>query len=383
MSGLYIHIPFCTYKCSYCNFYSIVNKNDIEIYKKYIESLISELKLRISDYKSEIETIYFGGGTPSVLGADSLQYLLDNILNIVYNHNKDFKNTDLNTNFIKEITIESNINDINAEYIKFLENIPNIRLSLGIQTFNEKSLDIINRHTEKKDIINTLKLINKSSLENISLDFICGLPLNSENQIRDDILFSLDLLSKTKHFSLYYLELTDSLQRKWKDLLPNDEESVIYYKKASDTLEGLGFKRYEVSNYSLPNYNSIHNSNYWFLKDYIGIGVSAVGCYNDNRYSNVKILKDYFNFIYNNNLPIKENEYLDIETRKKEFIFLSLRTVKGINIDRYNNCFNEVFYDNYYNIINNNKEYFNISNNYLSIKKSYFDYVDEISILLL
>ena len=316
------------------------------------------------------------------MGADSLQYLLDNILNIVYNHNKDFKNTDLNTNFIKEITIESNINDINAEYIKFLENIPNIRLSLGIQTFNEKSLDIINRHTEKKDIINTLKLINKSSLENISLDFICGLPLNSENQIRDDILFSLDLLSKTKHFSLYYLELTDSLQRKWKDLLPNDEESVIYYKKASDTLEGLGFKRYEVSNYSLPNYNSIHNSNYWFLKDYIGIGVSAVGCYNDNRYSNVKILKDYFNFIYNNNLPIKENEYLDIETRKKEFIFLSLRTVKGINIDRYNNCFNEVFYDNYYNIINNNKEYFNISNNYLSIKKSYFDYVDEISILL-
>ncbi|MEI0558544.1 radical SAM family heme chaperone HemW [Brachyspira intermedia] len=382
MSGLYIHIPFCTYKCSYCNFYSIVNKNDIEIHKKYIESLISELKLRISDYKSEIKTIYFGGGTPSVLGAYLLKYLLDNILNIVHNYNRNLKNIYLNTNFIKEITIESNINDINAEYINFLENIPNIRLSLGIQTFNEKSLAIINRHTDKKDIINTLKLINKSSLENISLDFICGLPLNSENQIRDDILFSLDLLHKTKHFSLYYLELTDSLQRKWEDFLPNEEESVIYYKKASDTLEGLGFKRYEVSNYSMPNYNSIHNSNYWLLKDYIGIGVSAVGCYNDNRYSNVKILKDYFDFIDNNNLPTKENEYLDIETRKKEFIFLSLRTVKGININEYKNYFNEEFYDKYYHIINNNK-YFNISNNYLSIKKSYFDYVDEISLLLL
>ncbi|CRF34421.1 coproporphyrinogen III oxidase [Brachyspira suanatina] len=376
MSGLYIHIPFCTYKCSYCNFYSIVNMNNREIYKKYAESLISELKLRIQNYESYIETIYFGGGTPSVLGADLLKYLLDNILNIV--HNKD-----LNTNLIKEITIESNINDINNEYIKFLENIPNIRLSLGIQTFNEKSLSVINRHTDKKDIINTLKLINKSSLENISLDFICGLHLNSENQIRDDILFSYDLLPKLKHFSLYYLELTESLQRKWKDLLPNEEESVIYYKKASDTLEGIGFKRYEVSNYSLYNYNSIHNSNYWLLKDYIGIGVSAVGCYNDNRYSNVKIIKDYFNFIDNNNLPIKENEYLDIDTRKKEFIFLSLRTVKGINIDRYNNYFNENFYDEYYHIINNNSKYFNISNNYLSIKKSYFDYVDEISILLL
>ncbi|KLI44355.1 radical SAM family heme chaperone HemW [Brachyspira hyodysenteriae] len=375
MSGLYIHIPFCTYKCSYCNFYSIVNMNKIEIYKRYIEALILELKLRISDYKSEIETIYLGGGTPSVLGADLLKYLLDNILNIV--HNKD-----LNTNFIKEITIESNINDINNEYIKFLENIPNIRLSLGIQTFNEKSLSIINRHIDKKDIIKALKLINKSSLENISLDFICGLPLNSENQIVDDILFSYDLLPKLKHFSLYYLELTESLQKKWKDILPSEEESTIYYKKASDTLEGLGFKRYEVSNYSLPNYNSIHNSNYWLLKDYIGIGVSAVGCYNDNRYSNVKMIRDYFDFIDKNKLPIYENEYLDIDIRKKEFIFLSLRTVKGINIDKYNNYFNEVFYDKYYNIINNNNKYFDISNNYLSIKKSYFDYVDEISILL-
>ncbi|AUJ49474.1 coproporphyrinogen III oxidase [Brachyspira hyodysenteriae] len=377
MSGLYIHIPFCTYKCSYCNFYSIVNMNKIEIYKRYIEALILELKLRISDYKSEIETIYLGGGTPSVLGADLLKYLLDNILNIVHIHNKD-----LNTNFIKEITIESNINDINNEYIKFLENIPNIRLSLGIQTFNEKSLSVINRHIDKKDIIKALKLINKSSLENISLDFICGLPLNSENQIVDDILFSYDLLPKLKHFSLYYLELTESLQKKWKDILPSEEESIIYYKKASDTLEGLGFKRYEVSNYSLPNYNSIHNSNYWLLKDYIGIGVSAVGCYNDNRYSNVKMIRDYFDFIDKNKLPIYENEYLDIDIRKKEFIFLSLRTVKGINIDKYNNYFNEVFYDKYYNIINNNNKYFDISNNYLSIKKSYFDYVDEISILL-
>ncbi|KLI48113.1 coproporphyrinogen III oxidase [Brachyspira hyodysenteriae] len=375
MSGLYIHIPFCTYKCSYCNFYSIVNMNKIEIYKRYIEALILELKLRISDYKSEIETIYLGGGTPSVLGADLLKYLLDNILNIV--HNKD-----LNTNFIKEITIESNINDINNEYIKFLENIPNIRLSLGIQTFNEKSLAIINRHTDKKDIIKALKLINKSSLKNISLDFICGLPLNSENQIVDDILFSYDLLPKLKHFSLYYLELTESLHKKWKEILPSEEESTIYYKKASDTLEGLGFKRYEVSNYSLPNYNSIHNSNYWLLKDYIGIGVSALGCYNDNRYSNVKMIRDYFDFIDKNKLPIYENEYLDIDIRKKEFIFLSLRTVKGINIDKYNNYFNEVFYDKYYNIINNNNKYFDISNNYLSIKKSYFDYVDEISILL-
>lgn len=348
--------------------------NDREIYKNYTEALISELKLRIKDYKSQIETIYLGGGTPSVLGSDLLKYLLHNVLDIVYSHN--------NNKLIKEITIESNVNDINTEYINFLESIQNIRLSLGIQTFNEKSLAIINRHTDKKDIINALKIINKSSLENISIDFICGLPLNSENQIRDDILFSLDLIEKVKHVSLYYLELTESLKKKWQNMLPSDEESVIYYKKASDTLEGIGFKRYEISNYSLENYNSIHNSNYWLLKDYIGIGVSAAGCYDEKRYENIRLIKDYFNSLNRKMLPEKSSEHLDIETRKKEFIFLSLRTVKGIDIDKYNNCFNEVFYDKYYKIVSNNNKYFNISNNYLSIKKSYFDFADEISILL-
>ena len=375
MSGLYIHIPFCTYKCSYCNFYSIVNMNDENIYKKYIDALIIELKLRIKNYNQKIETIYLGGGTPSVLGADLLKYFLDNVLNIIDSHNgiKD----------IKEITIESNINDINKEYISFLESVSNIRLSLGIQTFNEKSLSIINRYTEKRDIINALKLINKSSLENISLDFICGLPLNTENQIKDDILFSYDLLPKVKHASLYYLELTESLKKKWSDILPSDEESVIYYKKASDTLENLGLIRYEVSNFSLIGFQSIHNSNYWLLKDYLGLGVSAVGCYDNTRYENVKILKDYFNFLYNYKLPLKDKEFLDEDTRKKEFIFLSLRTVKGINIDKYNCMFNENFYLKYQKIVNNNNEYFNISNEYLSIKKYYFNYIDEISLLLL
>ncbi|WP_028329977.1 radical SAM family heme chaperone HemW [Brachyspira alvinipulli] len=375
MSGLYIHIPFCTYKCSYCNFYSIVNMNSEDIYKKYIEALIIEFKLRIKNYNQKIETIYLGGGTPSVLGADLLKYLLDNVLNIIYSHN-GIKN-------IKEITIESNINDINKEYISFLESVSNIRLSFGIQTFNEKSLSIINRHTEKRDIINALRLINKSSLKNISLDFICGLPLNTENQIKDDILFSYDLLPKVKHASLYYLELTESLKKKWLDILPSDEESVIYYKKASDTLENLGLIRYEVSNFSLIGFQSIHNSNYWLLKDYLGLGVSAVGCYDNTRYENVKILKDYFNFLYNYKLPVKDKEFLDEDTRKKEFIFLSLRTVKGININKYNCMFNENFYLKYQKIVNNNNEYFNISNEYLSIKKYYFNYIDEISLLLL
>ena len=375
MSGLYIHIPFCTYKCSYCNFYSVVNMNKREIYKNYTEALISELKLRIKDYNEEINTIYFGGGTPSVLNADLLKYLLKNILNILKNH-QDIK-------LIKEITIESNINNINTEYINFLETVDNIRISLGLQTFNEKSLSLINRHTELEEIVNALKIINNSKIENISLDFISGLPLNDKLQTKKDILKALELLPKTKHISLYYLELTKSLEEKWRDYLPREEESVEYYEISSNTLKDLGFIRYEISNYAINNYESIHNSNYWKLKNYLGLGASAVGYYNSERYENIKIIKDYIENVKQNKKPAKEIEYIDRETQKKEFIFLSLRTVKGIDINHYNSLFKEDFIDKYSSIIKNNKNYFLITYEYLSIKENYFNYADEISLLFL
>ena len=375
MSGLYIHIPFCTYKCSYCNFYSVVNMNKREIYKNYTEALISELKLRIKDYNEEINTIYFGGGTPSVLNADLLKYLLENILNILKNH-QDIK-------LIKEITIESNINNINTEYINFLETVDNIRISLGLQTFNEKSLSLINRHTELEEIVNALKIINNSKIENISLDFISGLPLNDKLQTKKDILKALELLPKTKHISLYYLELTKSLEEKWRDYLPREEESVEYYEISSNTLKDLGFIRYEISNYAINNYESIHNSNYWKLKNYLGLGASAVGYYNSERYENIKIIKDYIENVKQNKKPNREIEYIDRETQKKEFIFLSLRTVKGIDINHYNSLFKEDFIDKYSSIIKNNKNYFLITYEYLSIKENYFNYADEISLLFL
>lgn len=375
MSGLYIHIPFCTYKCSYCNFFSVVNMNEKEIYKNYAYALIEELKLRIDDYNEEINTIYFGGGTPSVLNANLLKYLLDNILNILKNY-QDIK-------LIKEITIESNINDINSEYINFLESIDNIRISLGLQTFNEKALSLINRHTELEEIVNALKIINNSTIENISLDFISGLPLNNKLQTKKDILKALELLPKTKHISLYYLELTKSLEEKWRDYLPKEDESVEYYEISSNTLKDLGFIRYEISNYSINNYESIHNSNYWKLKNYLGLGASAVGYYNRERYENIKNVKTYIEHIKQNKKPIKEIEYIDRETQKKEFIFLSLRTVKGININNYNKMFKEDFKDKYSSIIKNNKNYFLITDEYLSIKENYFNYADEISLLFL
>lgn len=374
---LYIHIPFCVYKCAYCNFYSVVNMNSPDLYKKYLDALIKEFEIRIKDYKKNIETIYIGGGTPSIIGAKMLEYFFEKLFEVINKNNND------EIDEIKEITIEFNINDINKESLKVISQIKNIRLSIGIQTFNEESLKIINRKTDKNDIIEALKLINKSNLENISVDFICGLPLNDKEQSKKDILQAFDLLPKIKHISLYYLELNDSLKNKWRDFLPTEEDCVYYYNLAKETIESFGLMRYEISNYAFSNYESIHNSGYWDLKDYLGIGAGAFGCYKNNRYENTKNIKDYLEILSQNKLPIKNIEYLDSDTRKKEFIFLSLRTVKGINFLNYKKLFREDFIDKHSEIINKHTKYFIISKEYLSIKKIYFDYADEISLLFL
>ena len=369
---LYIHIPFCAHKCVYCNFYSVVNMNSPNLYKKYLDALIKEFEIRINNFDGNIETIYIGGGTPSIIGANMLEYFFDKLFKVINRKDK-----------IKEITIEFNINDVNEYSLKVISQIKNIRLSIGIQTFNEDSLKIINRQTKKEDIINVLKLINKSELKNISADFICGLPLNDREQSKKDIVFAFDLLPKIKHISLYYLEINDSLKNKWAYFLPSEEDSVGYYNIAAETIENFGLKRYEISNYAISGYESIHNSGYWNLKDYLGIGAGAFGCYKNSRYENTKNIKEYLEIVSENKFPTKNIEYLDSEKRKREFIFLSLRTVKGINLLYYKKLFKENFMDKYSKIINKHLEYFIISKEYLSIKKIYFDYADEIILLLM
>jgi len=347
--------------------------NSKDLYKKYLDALIEECEIRIKDYADEIKTIYLGGGTPSIVGADLLEYFFNKLFKVI------------NLDKIKETTVEFNVNDVNEKTLEVVSSVKNIRLSLGLQTFNENSLNMINRGTQKKDLIKALKLINLSSMENISLDFICGLPLNDIEQSKNDVLYAFDLLPKIKHISLYYLELGDSLKNKWRDFLPTEYEAVNYYEAARKTIESLGLSRYEISNYAVSGYESLHNYNYWSLKDYLGIGAGAFGCYDNSRYENTKNVKDYLNSIEEKKSPVKSEEYLDAKIREREFLFLSLRTAKGINISRYDNLFggDKSFNEKYSKIINRNKEYFVIYKENLSIKKRYFDYADQISLLLL
>lgn len=369
-SGLYIHIPFCENKCTYCNFFSVTSINSESLFKKYLDCLIKEYDIRAADFKSDIDTVYIGGGTPSIVGYK----LLDNFLGELMKR----------LSGIKEITVEFNINHVNTDILDVISKVKNVRISLGVETFNEKILETINRKTKIEDIEKSLKLINKYSIDNISLDFICALPYSDIKTTKDDISRSLDLTDKIKHISLYYLELEDAIYRKWRLILPDEDTAISSHEAALEVLNSSGFKRYEVSNFAKSeNYISKHNMHYWHLDDYIALGASAVGCYDDIRYKNTVRIKDYIKYLDEGFRAPFTEEYLNLETRKKEFIFLSLRTISGISLKNYERLFKEDFLTNYSDIILKNSEYFHVTNEYIYVYEKYFNYVDEISLLLL
>lgn len=369
-SGLYIHIPFCENKCLYCNFFSAVNMNDYEVFERYLNAVILEYDIRIKDFNTKIDTVYIGGGTPSIIGYK----LLDSFLERLFKRLSD----------IKEITIEFNVNHVEENILKVISGLKNARVSLGVQTFDEHILETIKRKTKKEDILHAIKLIDNSLVDNISLDFICALPLSLADTTAKDISYAFNILPKIKHISLYYLETSNALYNKWKDILPHEETAIKAYENAIEVLRSFDIKRYEVSNFSLnSDYASKHNMHYWKLDDYLALGASAFGCYENIRYENTKNIKNYMSYIENSDIEkaTATKEYLDKMTRKKEFIFLSLRTIQGINLKEYERIFEERFLGIYQNIILQYKKYFNITEEYVCVYEEYFNYIDEISLL--
>ena len=374
-SGLYIHIPFCETKCLYCNFFSCTNIKDNDSFKKYLDYLLLEYKLHIDKVNNiNIDTIYIGGGTPSIIPYKLYEFFFSSLFDLI----------DLSS--IKEFTIECNTHHINKEILSFLGNYKNIRLSLGVQSLDDNILKKINRLSNQNEIYNAFKCIeNDNNINNISLDFICGLPDSSIDTTPNDIKNSLNLLSKTNHISLYYLELEDkiNIQKKWSNSLLSEDDLIKSFSKSLNILNDFGFYRYEISSFA-KNKNSFskHNMHYWDIDDYIGLGLSAVGCYNDKRYKNTLSLKTYYDFISNGNLPIDSVDILDHNKKEKEFILLHLRKTDGIDITKYDQIFNEKFCVKYDSVLKKYKTYFNISNNNsLKIKDKYKNYTDEITVL--
>lgn len=329
MSGIYIHIPFCKQACHYCDFHfsTSMKKKD-----EMVLALAKEIGMRkpfdSAQNDNIIETIYFGGGTPSVLSNDEINFLISE----VYKNYKVVENP--------EITLEANPDDLSSERILELSKSPINRLSIGIQSFYEDDLKMMNRAHNSEEAKKCLEEATKY-FDNISLDLIYGIPGMSDEMWRQNIQTALDF--GIPHISSYALTVEpktalSKLIQTGKIAEPQDEVASNHFMILVEMLKKNGFIHYELSNFGKENYFSKNNSAYWLGKKYIGIGPSAHSYDGEKRGWNIANNSLYLKAIQNDELPI-ETEVLTISDRYNEYIMTGLRTIWGVSLDRIENEF--------------------------------------------
>ncbi|WP_035645895.1 radical SAM family heme chaperone HemW [Flavobacterium sp. ASV13] len=332
MSGIYIHIPFCKQACHYCDFHfsTSMKKKD-----EMVLALAKEITVRKNEFENEIvETIYFGGGTPSVLSNEEINFLIAE----VYKNYKVAENP--------EITLESNPDDLSSERILELSKSPINRLSIGIQSFYEEDLKMMNRAHNSAEAKKCLEEATKY-FDNISLDLIYGIPGMSDEMWRQNIQTALDF--GIPHISSYALTVEpktalSKLIQTGKIAEPQDEVASNHFMILVEMLQKNGFIHYELSNFGKENYFSKNNSAYWLGKKYIGIGPSAHSYDGEKRGWNIANNSLYLKAIQNDELPI-ETEILTISDRYNEYIMTGLRTIWGVSLDRIENEFGLEYLD--------------------------------------
>jgi oxygen-independent coproporphyrinogen-3 oxidase len=321
MSGIYIHIPFCKQACHYCDFHfsTSMKKKD-----EMVLALAKEIAIRKNEFENEIiETIYFGGGTPSVLTNDEINFLISEV----------YKNYNVAEN--PEITLEANPDDLSAERILELSKSPINRLSIGIQSFYEEDLKMMNRAHNSAEAIKCLQEATKY-FDNISLDLIYGIPGMSDEMWKQNIETALSF--GIPHISSYALTVEpktalSKLIQTGKIAEPQDEAASNHFMILVETLQKNGFIHYELSNFGKENYFSKNNSAYWLGKKYIGIGPSAHSYDGEKRGWNIANNSLYLKAIQNDELPI-ETEILTCSDRYNEYIMTGLRTIWGVSLER-------------------------------------------------
>ena len=315
--SVYIHIPFCDSVCSYCDFCKFI-KNDEWIYN-YLEELNEEIK---QNYKGEIvNTIYIGGGTPSCLNIDELNKLFE-IINI-FNKSENI-----------EFTFECNIENINEEKLKLLYNNGVNRISIGVQTFNNKFLKFLNRNHNKEMIKEKIELAKQTGFTNINIDLIYALKDQSIEDLKEDLNYFLEL--DITHISTYSLIIEPHTMLYIKNE-ENIEEDLDFemYNTIIDTLGKNGYNHYEVSNFAKVGYESKHNLTYWNNNEYYGFGLGASGYINNIRYDNTRSINEYLK----GNYILDKHELSREEQIENEFI-LGLRKIDGINKEEFFNKYN-------------------------------------------
>lgn len=369
--GLYIHIPFCRKRCSYCDFYLTTNLNLTE---QFVESICKEIKIYSHIYKNNIiDTIFFGGGTPTALTTEELS-------NILYQIFDSF-----NVSKTPEITIECNPEDVIEDKNKFV-NISKMginRISLGIQSFIDTELKYLTRNHNSTEAEESIKMSNYL-FNNVSVDIIYALP----NQSLLDIEYNLSKISKLKinHVSAYTLILEQGtlMYKKMKStnkIEKVEEKAEQLYDKLSDKLTDMGFKHYEVSNYAMPDYESRHNLKYWNFDNYLGLGPSAHSFIENRRFSNVRNLKYYNESLYEGKLPIDEDSLLNKSQLRNDY-FISVFRSKGVDYKKYKKLFDEDFRMKYSTVVDEilNLGFAKISDTRFYLTQKGFAVADEITL---
>ncbi|MQP25262.1 radical SAM family heme chaperone HemW [Flavobacterium sp. LMO8] len=332
MSGIYIHIPFCKQACHYCDFHFSTNlKKKVEM----VLALAKEIEMRKSEFQDEIvETIYFGGGTPSILQIEDLKFLIDE----VYRNYKIVENP--------EITVEANPDDLTENRIIELSKNKVNRLSIGIQSFFEDDLKLMNRAHNLEEAKKCLEIATQY-FDNISIDLIYGVPEMSNEKWLQNIETALSF--GVPHISSYALTVEPKTAlhtfiQKGIIPQPDDEVAQEHFHILVDKLSENGFIHYELSNFGKENYFSKNNSSYWLGKKYIGIGPSAHSYDGKNRGWNVSNNSLYIKSIQENKLPI-EIETLTKTDRYNEYIMTGLRTIWGVSLERIEQEFGKTYLD--------------------------------------
>jgi oxygen-independent coproporphyrinogen-3 oxidase len=333
MAGIYVHIPFCKRRCVYCDFYSTTHS---EWRQQYVAALCHELTSR-KDYLAdeEVESVYLGGGTPSQLTLEQLRLILDTIYKVYRVRAR------------AEVTMECNPDDLTPEYIAQLRTLPVNRLSMGIQTFHEPTLQLLQRRHTARQAIEAYRRCREAGFTNISIDLMYGLPGETLPRWQDDLRQALVL--KPEHISAYHLIYEEGtalwrLREEHRVAEADEELSVSLFSTLIHTLRQAGYQHYEISNFCLPGLHARHNSGYWTGMRYLGCGPSAHSYNGTSRQWNASSLAEYLQAYRQGHPAPFEIEELDKDTRYNDFIITRVRTQWGLPLSQLRAEFGEAYY---------------------------------------
>lgn len=335
--GLYVHIPFCERKCNYCDFYSLAKSDDLE--KSYVNALLKE----IESYKSmcmdyQVDTIFIGGGTPSYLKSSNIGLILEQIR---HNYRVDYN---------VEITIEANPNSITYEKIYNYKSYGVNRISIGIQSLDEKVLKLIGRLHSAEEALKAIDVVKTAGITNINTDVMFNIPGQSVESVIDTLR---QLIAKNvEHISFYSLKLEEGTplykmeEKGIITMIDDEKERAIYYASREYMIEN-GYKQYEISNFAREGFECKHNEKYWMGGAYLGFGPFSHSLFNNKRYCNISDIKLYIDNIDNPSVYRQLDEVLDEKDLIFEFIMLRLRMNRGIVIDDFKKSFGRDIFDLY------------------------------------